>query len=115
MNSHVIHFANLKRSLRTAVCAVLLTVSATLLLPMAGCASPSSATQTSLTRAEVYRNALTALAVMEQGLQTWELLATISGRLTDAEIASQRATWERHIAAMRSIVEALEPPANGTL
>ena len=52
---------------------------------------------------------------MEQGLQTWELLATISGRLTDAEIATQRATWERHIAAMRSVVEALEPPANGTL
>ena len=80
------------------------------LLPT-GCATLRG---TSLTSAErqtlLYQNALTALSVVEQGLQTWELLAAIQGKLSDEEIAAQREVWNSHIAALRAVVTALEPP-----
>ena len=58
--------------------------------------------------AQLYNNAQIALAVAEQGLATWELLASVQGRLTSAEIAARRTAWELRIAELRSQLEYLQ-------
>lgn len=57
--------------------------------------------------AQLYNNAMVALSVAEQGLATWELIATIQGTMTEAEISSHKQVWLERINSLRTQVEIL--------
>jgi len=76
-----------------------------LLLALSGCITTGPKP---VDYAQLYNNAVIALSVAEQGLATWELLATIQGRMTDAEISAHALVWKEKISALRLQVESLQ-------
>ena len=77
-----------------------------ILLTLSACATFRTApAPTDITK--LYGDAVIALSVAEQGLETWTLLAKISGH-DDAYIAKRREVWMAHIRALQAQLSSLE-------
>lgn len=83
-----------------------------LLLLASGCQTFQKPPSVEVDYAQLYNNAVVALSVAEQGLATWELLATLQGKLTDEEIKTKSALWQMRIDTLRIQVEALNRQLN---